>query len=174
MTPLLDAPRPDADGNPGPTWFTAALRLAARLFAGLFAGFLLGVLVLESSLRSVDAPTYAQVRAVELDRLDVLASVTLLPALFLCAGLAVAGYRSGRSWLPAAVAATLLAATALISFSVNLPINADQADWAAGRLPADWSEIRDRWQAAHLVRTVTAVAAFGVLLLPRRPHTRGH
>ncbi|WP_052763170.1 hypothetical protein [Jiangella alkaliphila] len=51
------------------------------LFAGLFAGFLLAVLVLETSLRAFDASVYTQVRQVELDRLDALASATLLPAL---------------------------------------------------------------------------------------------
>lgn len=148
------------------------VRFAARLLAGLFAGFLVGVLVLESSLRAADAETYAQVRWVELDRLDTLASLTLIPALCLAAVLAVAAHRAGRTWIPIAAAAALLAVVALISIGFNLPINAQQPGWADHGIPADWSAVRDRWQTAHAVRTVTAMAAFAILLLPPGPRPR--
>ncbi len=49
------------------------------------------------------------------------------------------------------------------SLAVNLPINADQADWAVQNPPADWAAIRDRWQVAHLVRTIAALSAFAAL-----------
>ncbi|MGW5381138.1 anthrone oxygenase family protein [Nocardia sp. NPDC003963] len=172
MTPHLEAP-PDST-TPADTGRTNALRFATRLFAGLFAGFLLGVLILESSLRSADAATYLQVRSVELDRLDLLATLTLIPALCLGAALAVSAYRSGRAWVPTSFAVALLAVVALISITVNLPINAQQTEWAGHGIPADWSAVRDRWQAAHTVRTVAAVIAFGVLLRTPRPHTRSH
>ncbi|MGW1738654.1 anthrone oxygenase family protein [Nocardia sp. NPDC001965] len=170
MTTHLEAP-------PTPTGDTrriAALRFTARLFAGSFAGFLLGVLVLESSLRTADAAGYTLVRSVELDRLDVLASVTLLPALGLGAALAVAAYRSHRTWLPIAVAVALLAAVAIVSVTVNLPVNAQQATWLEYGIPADWSAVRDRWQTAHTVRTAAAMVAFGLLLLPPRSRIRAH
>ena len=60
---------------------TRVVRGVSLLFSGLFAGFLLCVLVLENSLRGFDASVYTQVRLVELDRLDTLASVTLIPAI---------------------------------------------------------------------------------------------
>lgn len=173
MTRHLEAP-PDPDTAVGGTGLMAGLRFATCLFAGLFAGFLLGVLVLEYSLRSVGADTYAQVRSVELDRLDLLASLTLIPALFLGAALAVTTYRSGRAWARIAIAVALLAVVALISVKFNLPINARQSDWAGHGIPADWAAVRDRWQAAHTVRTATAVIAFAVLLLPPRPRTHTH
>ncbi len=61
------------------------VRFVSLLFGGLFAGFLLTVLVIESTLRSFDAPVYTQVRRVELVRLDGLASATLIPALIAAA-----------------------------------------------------------------------------------------
>ncbi|GGK91148.1 anthrone oxygenase family protein [Nocardia jinanensis] len=173
MTRHLEAP-PDPTAPIGSTELVVALRFATCLLAGSFAGFLLGVLVLESSLRSADAVTYTEVRSVELDRLDLLASLTLIPALCLGAALAVTMYRFGRSWVPIAFAVALLAVVALISVEFNLPINAQQRDWAGHGIPADWSAVRDRWQAAHTVRTAAAVIAFGILLLPPRPHTRTH
>jgi uncharacterized membrane protein len=148
------------------------VRFASVGFAGLFAGFLLTVLVLEQSLRRFDAQIYTQVRQVELVRLDGLASVTLLPAIIATAvlvlrarrapGTAVLVRRAGRA--PAIAALVLLAGVFVLTLVVNQPINSDQADWVVANPPADWADIRDRWQLAHLVRTVAAIGAFGLLI----------
>ena len=136
------------------------VRTASLLFSGAFAGFLLGVLVLESSLRGYGAEVYTQVRHVELDRLDTLATATLIPALITTAILV---FRArGQRRLPV-VALVLLLVVLGTSIAVNLPINADQADWAVQNPPADWAAIRDRWQVAHVVRTIAALSAFAAL-----------
>ncbi|MEV0290211.1 anthrone oxygenase family protein [Kribbella sp. NPDC050820] len=136
------------------------LRAASLLFTGLFAGFLLGVLVLENSLRGYGAEVYTQVRQVELDALDTLASVTLIPAIIATVVLVIRG-GNRRTGLLAAGLLVLVLVTSLV---INLPINAEQADWLVQSPPADWAAVRDRWQVAHLVRTVAAVLAFGVLV----------
>jgi hypothetical protein len=140
------------------------LRWASLTFAGLFAGFLLAVLVVESALRSYGASTYVSVRLVELDGLDRLATVTLLPALATSAIAVGLGFARGTR-PPAAlgVAVALLALVLLVSLTVNLPINAQQRGWSVSDPPSDWANVRDRWQLAHLVRTVSAVAAFTIL-----------
>jgi uncharacterized membrane protein len=135
------------------------LRFVNLLFAGLFAGFLVTVAVLEQSLRRFDAQVYTQVRQVELVRLDNLATVLLIPATITAVVLFV---RKRSLW--SALAVLLLVAVFVVTFAVNLPINSEQADWAVANPPADWAEVRDRWQLAHGVRTVAAVGAFGVLL----------
>ncbi|MDX6282314.1 MAG: hypothetical protein QOH03_3385 [Kribbellaceae bacterium] len=135
------------------------MRLVNVWFAGLFAGFLLTVLVLEQSLRRFDEHVYTQVRQVELVRLDTLASVTLLPAIITTAVLVL---RSRRA--PAIAALVLLAGVFVLTLVVNLPINHDQAGWSTATPPADWAEVRDRWQVAHLARTVAAVVAFALLI----------
>jgi Domain of unknown function (DUF1772) len=141
---------------------TRLMRSASLLFTGLFAGFLLGVLVLENSLRGYGADIYTLVRRVELDSLDTLASVTLIPAIATTVVLAIRARGNDRRLvLLAAVLLLLVFATTL---AINLPINADQANWSAQNPPADWSAVRDRWQLAHLVRTVAAFLAFGSLI----------
>lgn len=133
-------------------------------FTGLFAGFLLTVLVLEQSLRNFDAHVYTQVRQVELARLDTLASVTLLPAIITTIVLVL---RSRRA--PAIAALALLVGVFVLTLVVNLPINHDQAGWSVQTPPADWADVRDRWQLAHLARTVAAAVAFALLVgVPRR------
>ncbi|HEY3557963.1 MAG TPA: DUF1772 domain-containing protein [Kribbella sp.] len=141
---------------------TRIVRGVSLLFSGLFAGFLLCVLVLENSLRGFDASVYTQVRLVELDSLDKLASVTLIPALITTVLLA---FRSrGNGWRIVLAGVVLLAVVFVTTLVVNLPINSDQAAWSVHQPPPDWAAVRDRWQVAHLVRTLAAVFAFGVLV----------
>jgi hypothetical protein len=131
------------------------------LFAGLFSGFLLGVLVLEASLRGYDGSVYTQVRRVEPDSLDTLAAVTLIPSLvstLIVAGLMIRA-RGNDRWLTLTAFALLLVVF-VTSLAVNLPINGDQVDWSVQAPPSDRASVRDRWQLAHVVRTVSAVLAF--------------
>ncbi|TDU91899.1 uncharacterized protein DUF1772 [Kribbella voronezhensis] len=132
------------------------------LFTGLFSGFLLCVLVLENSLRAGNASVYTQVRLIELDSLDKLASATLIPALVSTAVVAILA-RGNNRWLLVALA--LLVVVFAVTLAVNLPINGDQADWSVQSPPSDWATVRDHWQIAHVVRTVAAIAAFGSLIV---------
>jgi len=136
-------------------------RTASLLFTGLFAGFLLGVLVLENSLRAYDGSVYTQVRKVELDSLDTLASVTLIPAMLSTLVVAVLAFRARGNdrWL-LVTAFALLLVVFVTSLAINLPINGDQADWSVQAPPSDWADVRDRWQVAHVLRTVSAILAF--------------
>lgn len=138
------------------------VRGASLLFGGLFAGFLVCVLVLENSLRSYSASVYTQVRLVELDSLDKLASVTLIPAIVTTVVLAIWA-RGNDRWL-VLVAVALLVVVFATTLAINLPINSDQTSWAVQHPPADWADVRDRWQLAHLIRTIAALLAFGVLV----------
>lgn len=138
------------------------LRGVSLFFSGLFAGFLVCVMVLESSLRSFGAGVYTQVRLVELDSLDKLASVTLIPAIVTTVGLAI--WSRGNSRRLALIAVALLVVVFVITFAVNLPINSEQLSWSVQQPPADWAAVRDRWQSAHVVRTGAAVLAFVVLV----------
>ena len=79
---------------------------------------------------------------------------------------------AGLLCLLAALAATLL---------VNVPINAAQMGWSTQAPPANWAAVRDRWQAAHALRTALAVVALGCQLLaalrwpePLAPPATGH
>ena len=141
------------------------LRGASLLFTGLFSGFLLAVLVLENSLRAYDSAIYTQVRLVELDSLDKLASATLIPALVSTLIITVIRMRARGNdrWLLLAAVA-LLVVVFVVTLAVNLPINADQANWSVQSPPSDWASVRDRWQVAHLIRTLAAISAFTCLI----------
>jgi uncharacterized membrane protein len=150
-------------------------RMAGLFFAGIFAGFLVTVLALEATLRRFDASVYTQVRHVELIHLDDLASATLLPALLATVVLIAATIRSrGATFWWSAVALLLLVTVLVTTLVVNLPINADQLGWAVPAPPADWAQVRDRWQLAHAVRTGAAVIAFACLVRAGSGRRPGH
>jgi uncharacterized membrane protein len=140
-----------------------AARFASMLFGGLFAGFLVAVLVLELSLRSVDASVYTQVRHVELAGLDVLATATLLPALLATAFLVIADRTRGRIFWLTLTALILLVLAFTVSLLINVPINTEQLTWTVQAPPADWASTRDRWQISHALRTGAAVLAVGCM-----------
>src|SRR4028118_22625 len=49
---------------------------------------------------------------------------------------------------------------------VNVPINAEIMDvWLVESPPANWAEVRDRWNFFHGLRTILAVVALVCLLL---------
>ncbi|MYS84630.1 DUF1772 domain-containing protein [Embleya scabrispora] len=150
------------------------VRAVGLLFAGLFAGFLVAVLVLEMSLRDSGGEVYTQVRQVELDSLDKLAVVTLVPALVTAALLVVLGARTrGRDFWLTSIALALLVGVFVLTLTVNMPINADQLDWHPQSPPDDWADVRDRWQIAHAIRTVAGVLAFGTLVVARSTQRAG-
>jgi uncharacterized membrane protein len=169
----------DAKAAAAPAGRTGILQttsaFAAVLFSGLFAGFLTTVLVLEASLRGYGAAVYTQVRLVELEHLDDLATALLPAAILASIALTLTIIRrpaSGR-WLTL-TAVLLLLATLVISVTISVPINTDQHDWSVLAPPGDWSAVRDRWQLAHAARTTTAALAFVLLTavvmpLRRRP-----
>lgn len=139
---------------------------AALLFSGLFAGFLTTALVLEASLRDAGPAVYTQVRLVELEHLDDLASALLIPAILAAATMTVAALagRGRRGWWACMTALILLLATLAISATFNVPINTAQLSWSVSSPPGDWSLVRDRWQLAHVARTATAASAFVLLI----------
>ncbi|MGW7207097.1 anthrone oxygenase family protein [Streptomyces sp. NPDC054837] len=146
-------------------------RWIGLIFGGVFTGFLVCVLVLETSLRDYDAKVYAQVRQVELDNLDTLASATLIPTIIATAILVVGAWKAkGRDLYIPLAALALLLLILILTIAVNLPINADQKDWTVTSPPSDWADVRDKWQTSHAVRTVAALVAFGLLAFSAITH----
>ncbi|MFJ3671261.1 anthrone oxygenase family protein [Streptomyces sp. NPDC090106] len=141
-------------------------RWTGLLFGGVFTGFLVCVLVLETSLRDYDGTVYTQVRQVELDNLDTLASATLIPTIIATAIVVLGAWRAKGPALYLPLAALVLFLLILVlTIAVNLPINADQRDWTVTSPPADWADVRDRWQTSHVIRTIASVVAFALLSL---------
>ncbi|MFE1551692.1 anthrone oxygenase family protein [Streptomyces sp. NPDC058718] len=85
--------------------------------------------------------------------------------------LALALATHGRARLMAGAAALLTLASFLITRLGNVPINGRIKEWAVSTAPADHAEILRRWEMFNNLRTLTALAAFVLLIVLclRRP-----
>ncbi len=145
----------------------AVARSVAVLATGLLAGAVLSVWLAQGPLGSSAAlyieshqavdPVYTRV----LPPLGVTGLVAALVAL-------TAGWSQVRARSLTLVAAGCLVLGLIVTVVVHFPINAELLTWSAAAPPADWEALRDRWTAAHAVRTVLTVAAFGLLLAATR------
>jgi hypothetical protein len=70
-----------------------------------------------------------------------------------------------------ATAGSLLLAGLVLTLAVLFPINDAVLAWTAP--PADRADVRDRWRAAHAIRSVAAVGAFALLLAAGRARRTG-
>ena len=90
---------------------------------------------------------------------------TLLAAVLAHKRRATAGYLllAGFACVAGATAITLL---------VDVPIDEMMAGWTLATLPADWTQIRDRWETFHTIRTFLSLggvaATLAGSLLPAR------
>ncbi|NUW44111.1 DUF1772 domain-containing protein [Nonomuraea rhodomycinica] len=77
-------------------------------------------------------------------------------------GLAVAG----RAWTRrlALGAGALAVLSLLITLFGNVPLHASFRKWAAGPVPAGYAEVFQRWELFHTLRTLTALAAFVLIV----------
>ncbi|MFB7588932.1 anthrone oxygenase family protein [Streptomyces sp. NPDC056169] len=71
----------------------------------------------------------------------------------------------GRARLMAGAAALLTLASFLITRLGNVPINGRIKEWALTAAPADHAEILRRWELFNNLRTLTALAAFVLLIV---------
>lgn len=131
------------------------------LVAGIFLCVQLGQV---RAQKAMDAREFAFVKQ-ELERalggvmppLTASAVVVLLPVLAL-----VRPRRSGRTAL-VALCLVLWITAVVVTLVLNAPVNAQARDWDPQDPPADWEALRDQWHLGQSIRTVLAVAAFGVL-----------
>jgi uncharacterized membrane protein len=65
----------------------------------------------------------------------------------------------------AIMAFVLLIATLLVTLTVLVPIDNQIKTWTAASVPADWQDIRARWDFFHTVRTFTSLSSFGLFAL---------
>jgi uncharacterized membrane protein len=53
----------------------------------------------------------------------------------------------------------------LVTVLVEVPIANQIKLWTIATLPANWEQLRDRWQTFHIVRVVTSIAGLACLLI---------
>ncbi|MFD5423654.1 DUF1772 domain-containing protein [Streptomyces sp. NPDC127069] len=85
-------------------------------------------------------------------------------AVSILSSLALAAFTRGRARLVAGSAGMLALTSFLTTRFGNVPINGRIKEWARTSAPADHAEVLRRWELFNDLRTLTAVAAFVLLI----------
>jgi hypothetical protein len=149
-----------------PVRLVDVVRVIGLLACGVLSGGMVVLLVLDIELGR-SAELYMRYRQATTGPLTV-----LLPPLGVAAALATAAtlVLEGRRRAPL-VALVCLLAGLVTTVTVHFPLNDAIVAWPEP--PADWMAVRDRWRAAHVVRTVAGVVAFVLLAAELRRHPTG-
>ncbi|MFI6323348.1 anthrone oxygenase family protein [Nonomuraea sp. NPDC050556] len=146
------------------------LHALALLATGLLAGaFGYGAANLVPTFNAVPLEMRLSFHS-ELMRMNGITMQTAM-AVSTLSSLALAVLARGRTRLVAGTAGLLTLASFLITRLGNVPINGRIKEWALTSAPADHAEILGRWELFNILRTLTAIIAFALLiaLSLRRP-----
>ena len=86
------------------------------------------------------------------------AMLSTLPVLYLL-------YRKRpKRFYPTLIGFLLFAVALLITLLVEVPLDFQFQQWTASTLPANWQQLRDRWEWFHFLRSWLAVIGLALLL----------
>ena len=139
------------------------LQFVTLLLTGLLAGLLIGVWFVEQAMLGLSATIYT---AVEIPKHQVFGPVMpwLMGFTFTAGLLLLIFMRQPRTGAFALAGLGVLCIAIVITTSVlvNVPINtAIMTTWSVEGPPANWTQVRDRWNVFHNIRTILAILAFG-------------
>jgi uncharacterized membrane protein len=63
------------------------------------------------------------------------------------------------------IAAVLLIISGLVTRFGNQPINSIVMTWNKTNVPGNWADLRNKWWSFHIVRTITALLAFCLIVV---------
>ena len=144
---------------------TVAPHFLAVVWLGLMAGFF-GTYSCNVNLAmlQMDGATYATVQSAlnRNVRHSLFFALFFGPPLWCALALATGWARRREAWWPTLAAVLLAYLLGIVFFTqqVNLPLNAATEAWNPQLLPADWAQVRARWNAANLWRALLSLAAF--------------
>jgi uncharacterized membrane protein len=143
-------------------WQFVSILLSA-LVTGVFWGTWLS---LSRSMALLTPETFLTIGHIMIDNLGTImailmpaAIVATLPVLFML-------YRRGsRAFLPTLLGLILFVVALLITLIVEVPIDNQIEIWTLTTLPANWQQLRDRWETFHVIRSWVAVVSLALLIL---------
>ncbi len=72
--------------------------------------------------------------------------------------------RRSQAFYPTLAGLALFVVALLITLLVEVPLDNQFAEWTVTTLPANWQQLRDRWEWFHAIRSWAAVAGLALLL----------
>lgn len=131
------------------------------LVTGVFWGTWLG---LSRSMTSLSAQTFLEVADAMIGNLGAIMAI-LMPAAILSTlpVLYLLYRRRPKAFYVTLAGLALFAVALLITLLVQVPLDIAFAQWTADTLPANWQQLRARWEFWHVIRSWVSV--FGLALM---------
>lgn len=131
--------------------------------AGLVAGILFGIWIGYNPL-SLSAPTYVEQQQSVIKSLNTIMPILGLVVIILTILSAFMQKENQTVFIFLLVAAVLLIISGLVTRFGNQPINSIVMTWDKVDFPKDWYELRAKWWSWHIVRTISSLLAFCLIV----------
>lgn len=139
------------------------IRFLNILFAGLIAGTLIGIWV-GYNPQYLSSQTYIEQQQSVIKALNTLMPLLGLFTIVLTITSAFMQKDNSPIFIILLIAAASLIISGLVTRFGNQPINSIVMTWNKTDIPTNWIELRDKWWSFHIVRTVTALVSFGLII----------
>jgi hypothetical protein len=132
------------------------------LVTGVFWGSWLG---LSRSMTSLSRETFLEVAHAMIGNLGTIMAI-LMPAAMLATlpVLYLLYRRRSKAFYPTLAGFALFVVALLITLAVEVPLDMEFERWTATTLPANWEELRSRWEWWHVIRSWASVAGLALML----------
>ena len=139
------------------------IRFVNIVMAGLIAGTLFGIWV-GYNPQNLSAQTYVEHQQSVIKALNTLMPLLGLLTIILTVISAFMQRDNKTIFISLLIAAVLLIISGLVTRLGNQPINSIVMTWNKVDVPSNWTELREKWWSLHIIRTLTAVAAFCLIV----------
>src|SRR6185312_13193803 len=138
---------------------TLIIRFLNIMMAVLIAGTLFGIWV-GYNPRNLPPATYVEQQQSAIKALNTLMPLLGLITIFLTLLSAFLQKDNKTVFITLIIAAVFLIISGLVTRFGNQPINSIVMTWNKADVPANWTELRDKWWSLHIIRAITAFVAF--------------
>lgn len=134
------------------------LSLVTAVFWGTWLG-------LSRSMASLSAETFLEVGHAMIANLGTIMAILMPAALLSTLPVLYLQYRGGsKTFYPTLAGFIFFVVALLITLRVEVPLDYQFAQWTGTTLPGNWTELRDRWEWFHALRSWVAVAGLALTL----------
>jgi Domain of unknown function (DUF1772) len=142
---------------------TLIIRFINIVMAGLVAGTIFGIW-LGYNPKTFSFSTYLEQQQAAIKALNTI--MPLLGLITIILTLISAFLQKGNTavFITLIIAAVLLVIAGLITKFGNQPINKIIMTWKTAEVPGNWAELRDKWWALHMMRTLSSFLAFCLIV----------
>ncbi len=139
------------------------IRFLNIVMAGLIAGTLFGIWI-GYNPQNLSAQTYVEQQQSVIKALNTLMPILGLLVIILTVISAFMQKGNQTVFILLLIAAVLLIISGLVTRFGNQPINSIVMTWNKVDAPNNWLELRDKWWSWHVIRALSALVAFCLIV----------